>query len=307
MELSRCDGSIGTFHGVHSGLALRSIAMLGSAEQKARWLPAMARLERIGAFALTEPEHGSDVVHLETRARREGDEWVIDGRKRWIGNATFADIVVVWARDDDGQVGGFVVEPGASSGFDARPMTGKIAKRASVQAEVTLTGVRVPAENRLEWARSFADTARVLTAARPNVAWGALGHAVGAYEIAFSYVMHREQFGKPLAGHQLVQERLARMLAAITGMHLICLRVTEHSQAGTLTDAMASLAKMHCARTARGVVADARDLMGGSGLLLENHVARHLGDIEVTFTIEGTDIVQALIVGREITGISAFG
>ena len=132
MELSRCDGSIGTFHGVHSGLALRSIAMLGSHEQKARWLPAMARLERIGAFALTEPEHGSDVVHLETRARREGDEWVIDGRKRWIGNATFADIVVVWARDDDGQVGGFVVERGASAGFDARPITGKIAKRASV-------------------------------------------------------------------------------------------------------------------------------------------------------------------------------
>ncbi len=130
MELARCDGSIATFHGVHSGLALRTIAMLGSEEQKDRWLPAMTRLDRIGAFALTEPELGSDVMHLETRARRDGDEWVLDGRKRWIGNATFADIVVVWARDDDGDVGGFVVERGASPGFDARPITGKIAKRA---------------------------------------------------------------------------------------------------------------------------------------------------------------------------------
>ena len=305
MELARGDGSVSTFYGVHSGLAMTAIGLLGSEEQKDRWLPAMARLDAIGAFALTEPEHGSDAVTLETRVRRLGDGYVIDGAKRWIGNATFADLMIVWARDASGDVGAYVVEKGAP-GVEARLITGKVAKRASWQADVTLTDVRVPAENRLAEASSFDDAARVLAAARPGIAWAALGHAVAGYEAAVAYALEREQFGTPIGGYQITQYRLAKMLADVTGMRLICMRLAELVGQGALTPAMASLAKMHNAARARAVVAEARDLLGGNGLLLENHVARHLGDVEVTATVEGTDAVHALIVGREITGMSAF-
>ena len=305
MELARGDGSVSTFYGVHSGLAMTAIGLLGSEEQKDRWLPAMARLDAIGAFALTEPEHGSDAVTLETRVRRLGDGYVIDGAKRWIGNATFADLMIVWARDGSGDVGAYVVEKGAP-GVEARLITGKVAKRASWQADVTLTDVRVPAENRLAEASSFDDAARVLAAARPGIAWAALGHAVAGYEAAVAYALEREQFGTPIGGYQITQYRLAKMLADVTGMRLICMRLAELVGQGALTPAMASLAKMHNAARARAVVAEARDLLGGNGLLLENHVARHLGDVEVTATVEGTDAVHALIVGREITGMSAF-
>ena len=305
MELARGDGSVSTFYGVHSGLAMTAIGLLGSEEQKDRWLPAMARLDAIGAFALTEPDHGSDAVTLETRVRRLGDGYVIDGAKRWIGNATFADLMIVWARDGGGDVGAYVVEKGAP-GVEARLITGKVAKRASWQADVTLTDVRVPAENRLAEASSFDDAARVLAAARPGIAWAALGHAVAGYEAAVAYALEREQFGTPIGGYQITQYRLAKMLADVTGMRLICMRLAELVGQGALTPAMASLAKMHNAARARAVVAEARDLLGGNGLLLENHVARHLGDVEVTATVEGTDAVHALIVGREITGMSAF-
>jgi glutaryl-CoA dehydrogenase len=305
MELGRGDGSVSTFHGVHSGLAMTSIGLLGSEEQKDRWLPAMARLEAIGAFALTEPEHGSDAVTLETQVRRLGDGYVIDGAKRWIGNATFADLVIVWARDAAGDVGAYVVEKG-TPGVEARLITGKIAKRASWQADLTLRDVRVPLENRLANATSFDDAARVLAAARPGVAWGALGHAVAAYEAAVAYSLEREQFGTPIGGYQLTQYRLAKMLADITGMRLICRRLAELAEQGSLTPAMSSLAKMHNAARARAVVAEARDLLGGNGLLLAYDVGRHLGDVEVVTTVEGTDAVHALIVGREITGMSAF-
>lgn len=305
MELARGDGSVSTFHGVHSGLAMTAIALLGSEEQRERWLGPMARLELIGAFALTEPEHGSDAVTLETRARRLGDGWVLDGEKRWIGNAMFADLMIVWARDAHGDVGAYVVEKG-TPGVDARVITGKIAKRASWQADVTLTDVRVPAGNRLEGATSFDDAARVLAHARPGIAWGALGHATAAYEAAVDYALGREQFGRPIAAYQLTQFRLAKMLADLTTMRLVCMRLAALVGEGRLTPAMASLAKMHNAATARRVVAEARDLLGGNGILLDNHVGRHLGDVEVVSTVEGTDVVHALIVGREITGMSAF-
>jgi glutaryl-CoA dehydrogenase len=304
MELARGDGSVCTFFGVHSGLAMTSIALLGSEEQKQRWLPAMARLDRIGAFGLTEPRHGSDAVALETRARRDGDAWVLDGTKRWIGNASIADLVIVWARDDEGKVGGFVVEKG-TPGYAASVMTGKIAKRAVWQAEITLDGVRVPADQRLAGSRGFADTARVLTATRYGVAWEAVGHAVAAYEAALAYVKDREQFGAPIGSFQLVQARLARMLAEVTTMQLLCLRLSQLA-AGRMTEGMASLAKMNNAAKARRVVADARDILGGNGILLENHVARHQADMEAVYTYEGTDNIQSLIVGREITGESAF-
>jgi glutaryl-CoA dehydrogenase len=229
---------------------------------------------------------------------------VLDGRKRWIGNASFADAVLVWARREDGEVGGFLVEKG-TPGFEARVMTGKTALRAVWQADVTLDGVRVPEESRLPGCERFADVAKVLTVTRYTVAWRALGVALGAYEAALQYATERRQFGQPLAGYQLVQDKLSRMAAEITAMQLLCLRLSELQETGRLTAAMASLAKMNHAAKARAVVADARDILGGNGILLENHVARHHADMEAVFTFEGTDSIQSLIVGRELTGISA--
>jgi glutaryl-CoA dehydrogenase len=305
MELARGDGSVGTFFGVHSGLAMSSIAMLGSEEQRQKWLPPMARLEKIGAFGLTEPQHGSDAVALETRAHRDGDYYVLDGAKRWIGNASFADVVIIWARDDDGNVGGFLVEKG-TPGFEARVITGKISKRAVWQAEISLNGVRVPAENRLANSRSFRDTAKVLTATRYGVAWEEIGHALAAYEAALAYAKTRRQFGQPLVTFQLIQNKLAGMLGDITSMQLLCLRLSQLAAAGKMTEAHASLAKMHNGRRARQIVADAREMLGGNGILLEYQVARHQADMEAVFTYEGTDSIQSLIVGRAITGVAAF-
>src|SRR5579859_3049552 len=265
----------------------------------------MARMEQIGAFGLTEPKHGSDAVALETRARREGNEYVIDGAKRWIGNASFADVTVIWARDDEGNVGGFLVEKD-TPGFEPTVMTGKVSKRAVWQTDIALKGVRVPLENRLEKARSFKDTSLVLTATRSGVAWEAVGHAVAAYEIALKYTRERIQFGRPLANFQIIQTKLASMLANVTTMQLLCLRLAQLQEEGKMTAAMASLAKMNNARLAREVVADAREMLGGNGILLEYHIARHHADIEAVFTYEGTDTIQSLIVGRDITGVQAF-
>jgi glutaryl-CoA dehydrogenase len=306
MELHRGDGSIGTFLGVQSGLAMKAIDLLGSPEQKERWLPAMARLERIGAFALTEPEHGSDSVALETSARRDGDGWILDGAKRWIGNGAIADVVVVWARGaGDGQVMGFLVE-GDAPGFAATTMAGKGASRAIWQADIALDGVRVGDSARLPGARTFKDAGRVLITTRTTCAWAALGHAVAAYDIALTYSKRRMQFGKPLCAFQLVQDRLVRMLAEVTGMQLYCMQLARLEEAGRLSDTIAGLAKLNNTRKARQVVAEARDLLGGNGILLENHVIRHMGDIEVIHTYEGTETMQTLIVGRDITGVGAF-
>jgi glutaryl-CoA dehydrogenase len=305
LELARADGSVYVFLGSHSGLAMGAIDMFGSEEQRARWLPPMARLERIGAFALTEPAHGSDVSALEARARRDRGGYEIDGAKRWIGNGTIADVIVVCARDDDGRVGAYLVE-GDAPGLERRRIEGKISLRASLQAELELHGVRVPASARLPGARSFADTSRLLSTTRSSVAWQALGHATACYELALAHVGRREQFGAPLAAFQLVQERLARMLAEIATAQMTCLRIGRLADEGRLTVPMASLAKMHCAAAARRVAATARELMGGQGILLEAGVARHMADLEAVVTYEGTDFVNALIVGREITGRSAF-
>jgi glutaryl-CoA dehydrogenase len=312
MELNRGDGSLGTFLGVQAGLAMQSIAMLGSEEQKQRWLPGMARLEKLGAFALTEPDHGSDSVALETSARRvkgageAGGDWVIDGAKKWIGNGTLADVVVVWARDTaDRQVKGFLVEKG-TPGYDARRIDGKGSLRSVWQAEITLSGVRVPEENRLPGANSFRDTGRVLAGTRNAVAWGALGHATAAYEAAIAYCRQRQQFGKPLVSFQIVQDKLVKMLAEVCSMQLYCLRLGRLIEEGKLTDTIAAIAKMNNTRKARQVISEARDLLGGNGILLDFHVMRHMADIEAIHTYEGTETIQTLIVGRDITGASAF-
>jgi glutaryl-CoA dehydrogenase len=311
IEMARGDGSLNTFFGVHSGLAMGTVAICGSEEQKERWLPEMARMEKIGAWGLTEPDHGSDSVMLETTARRDGDEWVLNGKKRWIGNATFADLVIIWARDvEDGQVKAFVLEKDENGehhpGYTTELIKGKMGKRAVWQPDIYLEDVRVPDENRLEGANSFKDTNKVLTATRSGVAWEAIGHAIASYEAALQYAKERVQFGKPIASFQLIQAKLATMLSEITNMQLMCYRLAQLQEQGKMTGPMASLAKMNNARKAKQVCSDARDIMGGNGVLLEYHVARHLSDMEIVYTYEGTDTIQSLIVGRDVTGISAF-
>jgi glutaryl-CoA dehydrogenase len=306
MELHRGDASVGTFHGVHCGLAMNSIAMLGSEEQKERWLPPMARLERIGAFALTEPNHGSDSIALETTAECDGDEWVIDGEKRWIGNGTIADVVVVWARDTaDGKVKGFLVEKG-TPGYQASVIEGKVALRSVWNADIVLRGCRVPEANRLPGAQSFKDAGRVLTGTRNTVAWASLGHAVAAYDIALTYAQQRTQFGKPLAAFQMIQQKLVGMLAEVTAMQLYCLRLGRLIEEGRFTDTIAALAKLNNTVKARDVCRTAREILGGNGILLDYHVVRHMADMEALYTYEGTAEIQTLVVGRQITGVSAF-
>lgn len=311
MELSRGDGSVNTFNAVHSGLAIGTMDLLASEEQKERWMRPMVDLDLIGAFALTEPDHGSDSVALETTAELKGGEWVLNGRKRWIGLGHVADVVIVWARDvADGKVKAFVVEKDATGayprGYAAEPIQGKIAKRAIQQAAIELVDVRIPENNRLAKSSGFRDVSSVLNRTRTTVAWEALGHAIACYELAVEHAGRRVQFGEPIAARQLVQHQLAAMRGNLTAMLLMCIRTAQLQDEGTFSNEQASLLKMHVCDTSRTLCRDARDLLGGNGLLIENHVARHLTDMEVVHTYEGTHFIQALIVGRQITGIAAF-
>ena len=307
MEVARVDASMQTFMGVHGGLAMGSIDLCGSDEQRERWLPAMARMELIGAFGLTEPETGSGIAGgLATTARRDGDEWVLDGEKKWIGNASFADLVVIWARDQaDAQVKGFVVEKG-TEGMTFDVTQDKIALRVVQNAEVHLSGVRVPEANRLQKASSFEDTSKVLKVTRMGVAWQATGCARGAYEHALRYTLQRQQFGQPIAGFQLVQDLLVRMLSNVVASTAMCVRVSQLQEAGRLRDEHASMAKAFTTARMRDTVGWAREVLGGNGILLEHHVGRFVADAEAIYSYEGTREINTLIVGRALTGESAF-
>ncbi len=307
MELARVDSSIATFRGVHSGLAMGSIYLCGSEEQKQRWLPPMARLEQIGSFGLTEPEVGSGTARgLTTTARREGDTWVLNGQKKWIGNATFADVNIVWARDvADDQVKGFVVEKG-TTGFKPEKLRNKIALRVVQNAHITLEDCRVPEANRLQEAHSFKDVAAILRMTRAGVAWEAVGCSQGAYELALTYAQQRQQFGRPIGRFQLVQDLLVRMLGNITASQCMTLRLSQMQDAGTMDDEHASLAKAFCTVKMRETVGYARELLGGNGILLDHHVGRFVADAEAIYSYEGTREMNTLIVGRAITGFSAF-
>lgn len=303
-ELAATDMGVSAFFGIQSSLSMRAIAGLGSPEQRERWLPRMARLEHIGAFGITEPDHGSDISGMETTARRTSSGYILNGRKRWVGNAAMADVVVIFARGDDGTPGAYVVEKGAP-GFHAAPIEGKVAFRSAHPTDITLDDVHIAAENRLAGSTDPKQAAVVLNGIRPIAAWQALGLSVGAYRAVVAYVSRREQFGKPLAAFQLVQEKLASMAVAISSMRLTAVRVSRLLESGRMTQAHAAAAKLENTRRGRAIVSAARDLMGGNGLLAEHTVGRHFADMEAVYTYDGTDHMQALMIGRFITGISA--
>lgn len=306
-ELAKGDGSIGTAYGVHSGLALSAVGYLGSDEQKARWMPDMVEMKKIGAFGLTEPTVGSNAAGIKTTAKRDGDYYILNGAKRWIGNATISNILVVWARDDEGKIGAFVIEDAIEQeGVSMENIFGKVAKRAVLNAEIHFNNVKVPVENRLDKVRSFKDAAMVLFNGRYGVSWEAAGCAAGAFEFALQYALEREQFGKPIASFQLIQQKLVEMASEVTAMQTMCMELARNAERGTLTEAMSSMAKYHNARKARRVTQLARETLGGNGIVIDNHIARLWTDAEVIYTYEGSNEVNMLIVGRDITGISAF-
>ncbi|MEU5236094.1 acyl-CoA dehydrogenase family protein [Streptomyces lydicus] len=307
MEYTRTDASSATFFGVHNGLAMYSIHRGGDQEQRDRWLPAMAALDKIGAFAMTEPLGGSDVAGgMRTTARRDGDHWVLNGAKRWIGNGTFADLVIVWARDEaDNHVKGFVVEKG-TPGFSAAKIENKTAFRIVENADLTLTDVRVPEANRLQRVDSFRDVAEILRATRSGVAWQALGVMTGAYELALDYAKERRQFGRPIARFQMVQDLLVKSLGNITASWGMLVQLARLQGAGVFRDEHSSLAKAFVTARMREVVAWSREIFGGNGIVLDYDVARFFADAEAIYSFEGTREMNTLIVGKAITGESAF-
>ncbi len=306
-ELAKGDGSISTFFGVHSGLAMGSIGLLGDAEQKARWLPDMVKLEKIGAFGLTEPRVGSNAAQVKTRARKDGEGYRLNGAKRWIGNASISDLLIIWARDEvSGDFGGYVIEnPQQTAGLAVKDIWGKVGKRAVLNADIGLDNVYVPKENKLAYVQRFRDMARVLGAGRYGVAWEAAGVAAGAFELALKYTKEREQFGRPIAGFQLIQQKLVEMATEVTLMQTLCLQLSHLISRGQLSEGMASMAKYNNARKARYVTQLARECLGGNGMVIDEHIPRLMLDAEAMYTYEGTNEINLLLAGRELTGLNA--
>jgi glutaryl-CoA dehydrogenase len=307
IELARVDASIATLVGMQHGLVMGAISVAGSDEQRAEWLPRFASGEALGCFALTEPLSGSDSARgLRTTATRDGDDWIITGEKRWIGNGTIATHAIVWAKStEDGQVKGFIV-PTATPGYSATKIENKQALRIVQNADITLSEVRVPEANRLRKADSFRETAAVLRQTRAEVAWSSVGNSIGAYEAALRYTGEREQFGTTIDHFQLIQELLAKQLANITASIALCTRVSQLLDQGIQRDEHSALAKEFATSRMRETVAWARESMGGNGIVLENDVMRHFADAEALYSYEGTREMNTLIVGRAITGKAAF-
>lgn len=306
-ELARTDASLATWYTAQAGLFRTAIRVGASAEQQAEWMPKVIDFSLKGVFSLTEPESGSDIAGgLSTTARREGDTWVLDGAKRWIGGASTADVLAVFARDvADGQVKAFLVDRQAE-GVTLEKIHGKTALRMMQNAHITLDGVRVPESMRLHNVNSFKDVAAMLRAMRSDVAWIATGIQAGAFEAALRYVTERRQFGRPLGSFQLVQEKLARMLGNVTSSLSLVVRLTGQQAKGIYRDQDSALAKMQTSLLMRDTVALAREVVGGNGITLASNVARFHADAEAVYSYEGTHEINALIVGRALTGESAF-
>ena len=307
MEMARVDTSFSTFFGVQSGLAMGSIYLCGSEDQKKKYLPLMRDFKLLGAFGLTEPDVGSGAAGgLTTTCKRDGDHWVLNGQKKWIGNATFSDFTIIWARDlDDDRVKGFIVDSD-TPGFKAEKIENKLSLRIVQNALITLSDCKVTESKRLQNANGFKDTSLVLRMTRAGVAWQAVGCARGAYEVALKYAQDRKQFGRPIGGFQLIQEQLAEMLSSLTAMQTMVMRLSQMQDDGKLKDEHASLAKVFCTKSCKEIVSLARSIHGGNGILLENDVGRFLADAEALYSYEGTKEINSLIVGRAITGLSAF-
>ncbi|MCB9746621.1 MAG: acyl-CoA dehydrogenase family protein [Alphaproteobacteria bacterium] len=307
LELGRCDPSICSFFSVHWGLAMACIQRFGSEAQIARWIGPMSRFEAVGSFALSEPLAGSDAARgLRATARWDGEAWILNGEKKWSGNATIADVNVVFATDvEGGEVLAFLVERGMP-GYHVEKLGPKLAKRAMDNVLIRLDGLRLPEAARLPGVRGFRDVARHLMHGRVLVSWEAAGVALGAYELALRYAGEREQFGRPIAGFQLIQDKLVRCLARVTAMLCTLTRLAQLELDGGLTPERAAMAKVICGEAMREAVALAREIMGGNGVLLEYEVGKLFADAEAIYTYEGTQEMNTLIVGRAITGIGAF-
>jgi len=303
-ELEAGDSGLRSFASVQSALAMYAIYSSGSEEQKNRYLPGMAQGKLIGCFGLTEPDHGSDPGGMETRARKDGRGWVLNGTKRWITNGSIADVAIIWARVEEG-ITGFIVEKGAP-GFTTRDIHGKFSMRASITSELVLDDVRLDEAHHLPNARGLRAPLSCLTQARYGIAWGAIGAARTCYQCALDYVKSRKQFSRPLAGYQMVQRKLVDMLTEITKGQLVCLRLGQMKDAGTMSPEHVSLAKRNNVNAALEIARVARDMLGANGIVNEYPVIRHMLNLETVNTYEGTYDVQTLILGREITGVSAF-
>src|SRR5436190_6690929 len=305
-ELERADSGLRSLASVQGALAIQAIHSFGSPEQQTRWLPGLVSGERVGCFALTEHGHGSDPSGMETRARRDGDHYILNGSKCWIGNASIADVKVVWAKDHNDRVGGFVVEKDAP-GFRTRDIEGKFSLRMSRTSECWFENCRIPAENRLANARRLSAPLSCLSYARVGVAWGVIGAAVDCYETALAYAKSREQFSRPIAGFQLVQEKLVWMVQEITKAQLLALRLTRMMEAGPVRPEQISLAKRNNVWMALQCARKSRDILGAVGITDRYSVIRHLMNLESVYTYEGTHDIHTLVVGQDITGLDAFG
>lgn len=303
-ELERGDSGLRSFVSVQGSLCMFPIHRYGSEEQKAKWLPRMARGEVIGCFGLTEPEFGSNPAGMATRARKDGDDWIITGNKRWITNGNLAQLAIVWARTEQG-IRGFLVEKGMK-GFSAREIHHKLSMRASITSELILDDVRVPACNQLPEAEGLKAPLSCLNEARYGIVWGVLGAAIACYRSALEYAKSRVQFDKPIAGYQLTQEKLVNMLTEITKGQLLALHLGRLKDEGKATAAQISMGKLNNVREALAIAREARGILGANGISLEYPVMRHMNNLETVFTYEGTNEIHMLAIGEEITGQAAF-
>jgi glutaryl-CoA dehydrogenase len=305
-ELERGDSGLRSFASVQSGLVMYPIYSYGSDAQKDRWLPRLQSGEAIGCFGLTEPDHGSDPGSMKTRAVTKGDAYVLNGTKLWITNGSVADVAVVWAKGDDGEIGGYLVEKG-TPGYSTLDIHGKFSMRASITSELAFQDCRIPLENKLPGVKGLKGPLSCLSQARYGIAWGAIGAAMGCYDWALQYAQQRIQFGKPIGSFQLVQQKLVWMINEITKAQLLCLQLGRLKDAGRARPQQISLAKMNNVQMALDTARLARDILGAAGIVDEHPIMRHMMNLETVNTYEGTHDIHILIVGRDITGLDAFG
>ncbi|HEV3347630.1 MAG TPA: acyl-CoA dehydrogenase family protein [Methylomirabilota bacterium] len=305
-ELERGDSGLRSFASVQSGLVMYPIHSYGSDAQKDRWLPRLQSGEALGCFGLTEPDHGSDPGAMKTRAVKKGNEYVLNGTKLWITNGSVADVAVVWAKGDDGEIGGYLVEKG-TPGYSTLDIHGKFSMRASITSELAFADCRIPLENKLPGVKGLKGPLSCLSQARYGIAWGAIGAAMGCYDWALQYSQQRIQFNKPIGSFQLVQQKLVWMITEITKAQLLCWRLGQLKDAGRARPQQISMAKMNNVQMALDGARLARDILGAAGIVDEHPIIRHMMNLETVNTYEGTHDIHTLIVGRDITGLDAFG